>query len=93
MQPGRAARFTAVSAAGQIGSRTDLPHCTPRHYIGVDGARDWPHQSEAASYSRIDEHLSPCASALSPEFPFGPVIVALPEREAPTLPAVTQRSI
>ena len=35
-QPGRAARFAGASAAGQIGSRTDLPHCTSRHRIDVD---------------------------------------------------------
>src|SRR3989454_9067932 len=48
-QPGRAARFTDVGAAGQIGSRTDPPHCTSRHRVDVDRARDWPYLSEPES--------------------------------------------
>jgi len=27
-----------VGATGQIGSRTDLPHCTSRHHFDVDEA-------------------------------------------------------
>jgi hypothetical protein len=34
-QPRRVAQFTNVSATGQIGSRTDLPHCTSRHHFDV----------------------------------------------------------
>src|SRR3989475_3014791 len=34
-QPRRVARFTNVGAAGQIGSRTDLPHCTSRRHFDV----------------------------------------------------------
>ncbi len=34
-QPRRVARFTNVGATGQIGSRTDLPHCTSRHHFDV----------------------------------------------------------
>jgi len=60
MQPGQATRFTSMSATGQIGSRTDLPHCTPRHHFGVDGTRDWLHRSEPESSSRIVGRLSPC---------------------------------
>src|SRR6267143_1479072 len=48
-QPGRAARFTDVGATGQIGSRTDLPHCTSRHHVDEAGARDWPQLSEPES--------------------------------------------
>jgi hypothetical protein len=36
--PGRAAWFANVSATGQIGSRTDLPHCTSRHYVALGKA-------------------------------------------------------
>ena len=35
--------FVYGSAASQIGSRTDLSHCTPRRQIGADEARDWLH--------------------------------------------------
>jgi hypothetical protein len=42
---GRPAWFVHSSAAIQIGSRTDLSHCTPRRKIGVDEARDWLHLS------------------------------------------------
>jgi len=59
-QPGRAARFTSMGATGQIGSRTDPPHCTPRHRVGEDKARDWPYLSEPESSSRIVGRLSPC---------------------------------
>lgn len=34
-QPRRVARFTNVGATGQIGSRTDPPHCTSRHHFDV----------------------------------------------------------
>jgi len=54
------------------------------------GQRDWPHQSEPESRSRIDEHLSPYASALSPKFPLELATAALLKREASTLPAVTR---
>src|SRR2546430_9851155 len=53
-QPGRAARFTDVGAAGQIGSRTDLPHCTSRHRVDVAGARrSEEHTSELQSQSNL----------------------------------------
>jgi hypothetical protein len=42
---GRPAWFVHSSAAIQIGSRTDLSHCTPRRKIGVGEARDWLHLS------------------------------------------------
>ena len=38
--------FVHSSAASQIGSRTDLSHCTPRRKIGADEARDWLHLFE-----------------------------------------------
>ena len=38
---GRPTWFVRASAAGLAGSRTDLPHCTPRRKIGAVGARDW----------------------------------------------------
>ena len=59
-QSGRTARFTSMGATGQIGSRTDLPHCTPRHRVGEDGARDWPQLSKPESRSQITGRLSPC---------------------------------
>jgi len=49
-----------MGATGQIGSRTDPPHCSPRHRVGEDGTRDWPRQSEPESRSRIAGRLSPC---------------------------------
>jgi hypothetical protein len=49
-----------MGATGQIGSRTDPPHCTPRHRVGEDGARDWPQLSKPESRSRIADRLSPC---------------------------------
>jgi len=55
-----------VSAAGQIGSRTDLPHCTSRHHVDADRARDWPYLSEPESCSRIAGRLSPCLHRRSP---------------------------
>src|SRR5437762_1564638 len=76
-QPGRAARFTDVGAAGQIGSRTDLPHCTSRHRVDVDRARDWPYLSEPESLLPDRRPPEPLfASAASPEFPLGPVLEA-----------------
>jgi hypothetical protein len=38
--------FIRASAADLAGSRTDLPHCTPRRQIGAVGARDWLQLSE-----------------------------------------------
>src|SRR5919106_3872711 len=87
-QPGRAARFTDVSAAGQIGSRTDPPHCTPRHYVGVGKARDWPHPSERRGVlpdRRTPEPLY--ASALSPDIPLGLVAKAWSRRESQPFPS------
>src|SRR6266511_5678343 len=87
-QPGRAARFANVSATGQIGSRTDLPHCTSRHYVDVDEA------TRLAPPVRPRElppdHQTPeplIASAFSPEFPFGLVLKASLRLEVPTLPS------
>jgi len=76
-QPGRATWFTDVGATGQIGSRTDLPHCTSRHRVDVDGARDWPPLSEPESLLPDRRPPEPLfASAASPEFPLGPVLKA-----------------
>src|SRR3989441_1315340 len=76
-QPGRAARFTDVGATGQIGSRTDLPHCTSRHHVDVAGARDWPQLSEPERFLPDRRPPEPLfASAASPEFPLGPVLEA-----------------
>src|SRR5712691_5969674 len=87
-QPGRAARFTDVGATGQIGSRTDLPHCAPRHHVGADGTRDWPHLSEPESLLPDRRPPEPLfASAASPEFPFGPVLEAWLRHQVPTLPS------
>src|SRR3989442_2621501 len=74
-QPGRAARFTDVGATGQIGSRTDPPHCTSRHHVDVDEARDRPHLYEPESL--LPDRRSPeplFASATSPDFPLVPVL-------------------
>src|SRR5438309_1620183 len=87
-QPGRAARFTDVGATGQIGSRTDPPHCTSRHHVDVDEARDRPHLSEPESL--LPDRRSPeplFASATSPEFPLGPVLKAWLRHQVPTLPS------
>src|SRR5712692_8996947 len=87
-QLGRAARFTGVSAAGQIGSRTDPPHCASRHHVDVDGARDWPHLSEPESLLPDRQPPEPLfASAASPEFPLGPVLKAWLRHQVPTLPS------
>src|SRR5438309_8196148 len=64
-QPGRAARFTDVGAAGQIGSRTDPPHCTSRHRVDVDRARDWPYLSEPESLDRKSTRLNSSHSSIS----------------------------
>jgi hypothetical protein len=40
---GRPAWFVVASAAVPVGSRTDLPHCTPLRRLGVGEARDWLH--------------------------------------------------
>src|SRR5216683_586911 len=86
-QPGRAARFTDVGSAGQIGSRTDLPHCTSRHRVDVDRARDWPYLSEPESLLPDRRPPEPLfASAASPEFPLGPVLEAWLRHQVPTLP-------
>src|SRR5438477_11702763 len=92
-QPGRAARFTDVGAAGQIGSRTDLPHCTSRHRVDVDRARDWPYLSAPESLlpdRRPPERLF--ASAASPEFPLGPVLDASLRRQVPSLPSTPRET-
>jgi len=76
-----------VSATGQIGSRTDPPHCTSRHHFDVDKARDWPYLSDPVSL--LPDHRAPeplVASAPSPEFPFGLELKALLRRQVPTLP-------
>src|SRR5437879_8047530 len=87
-QPGRAARFTDVGAAGQIGSRTDPPHCTSRHHVDVDEARDRPHLSEPESVLPDRQPPEPLfASAASPEFPLGPVLKAWLRHQVPTLPS------
>src|SRR5712692_7361846 len=87
-QPGRAARFTDVGATGQIGSRTDLPHCTSRHQVDVDGARDRPLLSEPESLLPDRQPPEPLfASAASPEFPLGPVLKAWLRHQVPTLPS------
>src|SRR5260370_7129893 len=82
-QLGPAARFTGVSAAGQIGSRTDPPHCASRHHVDADGARDWPHLSDPASYLPVPRPPDPFfPSAPSPQFPLSPVF---PARHIPPL--------
>src|SRR6266496_4587418 len=87
-QPGRAARFTDVSATGQIGSRTDLPHCTSRHHVDADRTRDWPYLSEPESLLPDRRPPEPLfASAASPEFPLGPVLEAWLGHQVPTLPS------
>src|SRR5216117_2895292 len=87
-QPGRAARFADVGAAAQIGSRTDLPHCTSRHHVDVDEARDRPHLSEPESVLPDRQPPEPLfASAASPEFPLGPVLKAWLGHQVPTLPS------
>src|SRR4029077_18995753 len=58
--PGRRESLAVVGASGPIGLRTDLPHCSPRHRVGEDGARDWPQLSKPESRSRIADRLSPC---------------------------------
>src|SRR5438093_11496735 len=86
-QPGRAARFTDVGATGQIGSRTDLPHCTSRHHVDEDRTRDWPYLSEPESLLPDRRPPEPLfASAASPEFPLGPVLKAELGPQVPTLP-------
>src|SRR5205809_6716635 len=87
-QPGRAARFADVGAAAQIGSRTDLPHCTSRHHVDVDEARDRPHLSEPESVvpdRQPSEPLFP--SAASPELPLRPVVEASLGAQVPALPS------
>src|SRR5205809_4832163 len=52
------------------------------------GQRDWPQLSDPVSLlpdQRAPEPL--VASALSPEFPFGPVLKALLRRQVSTLPS------
>src|SRR5207302_5525222 len=67
-QPGRAARFTKVGAAGQIALRTDLPHYTSRHRVAVAGARDLPPLSEPERFLPDRRPPEPLfASASSPE--------------------------
>lgn len=87
-QPRRVAQFTNVSATGQIGSRTDLPHCTSRHHFDVArAARLAPavRPGELLPDQRAPEPL--VASAPSPEFPFGLGLKALLRRQVPTLPS------
>src|SRR6266704_6329428 len=87
-QPGRAARFTNVGAAGQIGSRTDLPHCTSRHRVDVAGARDWPQLFEPERFLPDRRPPEPFfASAASPEFPLGPVLKAWLRHQVSALPS------
>ena len=51
------------------------------------GTRDWSHLSEPESQLPDRRPPEPLfASAASPEFPLGPTLKALPERQAPTLP-------
>src|SRR3989449_1684052 len=83
-QPGRAARFTDVGAAGQIGSRTDLPHCTSRHRVDVDRARDWPYLPEPESLLPDRRPPEPLfASAVSPEFSSRPRLEGVVETPGP----------
>src|SRR6185295_2182526 len=77
-----------VSATGQIGSRTDLPHCTSRHYVDVHEATRLA--LPVRPRELLPDQLTPeplSASAFSPEFPFGPVLKASLRLEVPTLPS------
>jgi len=71
---GRPTWFVGASAAGRIGSRTDLPHCVPMRCIGPDGARDWLHQSNRSDHRDLQAPEPLVASALSPDIPVGPAL-------------------
>jgi len=76
---GRPAWFVRASAAGLVGSRTDLPHCTPRRQIGADGARDWLQLSGSGGHRDLQNRPVHGAPAVPP-----PTI--LPDRSCPSSP-------
>jgi hypothetical protein len=65
--------FIDASAAGRIGSRTDLPHCAPMRRLGADGARDWLHQSDQSDHRDLRASEPLVASTLSPDIPAEPL--------------------
>ena len=76
---GRLTWFIRASAAGLVGSRTDLPHCTPRRQIGADGARDWLQLSGSGGHRDLQNrpvHGAPGCS--SPDDPSGPKLSKQP---------------
>jgi hypothetical protein len=63
---GRLTWFIRASAAGLVGSRTDLPHCTPRRQIGAAGARDWLQLSGSGGHRDLQNRPVHGAPAVPP---------------------------